>query len=104
MIEIERKSEIRDKMRSYKIILDNKFFGEIKSGEIKRFNIATGKHRIYLKIDWCRSNKLDFYISNDEVVELKCGNSMKQWTIVNFLAYATIAKNKYLWIDIKKIK
>jgi hypothetical protein len=98
LIKIRRKKGYSDSLRKYKIILDNNYLGDINEGEINSFEVAPGKHTIYLKIDWCRSNKLDFYISENDLIELECGSSLRGWRFFFALIYITFLKNKYLWI------
>lgn len=98
MLTISRDKTYRDKLRSYKIMIDGNCCDEIKCGEIKNINLDPGNHTIYLKIDWCRSNKIEFTISENETVEFECGNSMNKWRILLAILYITFLKNKYLWI------
>ena len=98
MLTISRDKTYRDKLRSYKIMIDGNCYDEIKCGEIKNINLDPGNHTIYLKIDWCRSNKIEFTISENETVEFECGNSMNKWRILLAILYITFFKNKYLWI------
>lgn len=101
MLKVSRENQFRDKVRSYKIILDNTYCEDIKAGEIKSLDVTPGKHTIHLKIDWCRSNKIDFNISDNETIEFECGNSMNGWRIWFGFIYITFLKNKYLWIKTK---
>ncbi len=103
MLRISRKTTYRDILRSYKIILDDIYCENIESGKVKNLDISSGNHTIYLKIDWCRSNKIDFYISANEIIEFECGNSMNGLRILINLIYITFLKNKYLWIKRKKV-
>lgn len=102
MLTISRDNVYRDKLRSYKIIIDGNYCDEIKCGEIKNINLAPGNHTIYLKIDWCRSNKIDFTVLENETVEFECGNPIDKRRILSSIIYITFLKNKYLWIR-KKI-
>lgn len=102
MIKVNRTTEYADSMRSYKVILDNKCLGEINHGETKNFEIEQGNHIICVKIDWCKSNEIDFYVSENEFIEFNCGNSMKGWRLIFSLIYIIFLKNKYLWIRIKE--
>lgn len=102
MIKLTRKClYYRDKARSYKIMIDGKCYGKIKDGETKNIDIGSGHHTMYLKIDWCRSNKIDFHISDNEILEFECANSMNNWRMLFYLLYFTFLKNKYL--TLKKI-
>lgn len=98
MLTIHR-DNLFDTERNYKIIIDGQFYDKIKCGETKSINIEKGKHRIYLQLDWCRSNIINFENLNDENIEFKCGSSVNGWRILIFFIYATILKNKYLYIE-----
>lgn len=63
--------------------------------------ITPGNHTIYLKIDWCRSNKLEFNIHGNKTIEFECGPSIKSLNILCGLIYITFMRNKYLWIKKK---
>lgn len=101
MIKINRLSGYGDLARKYKVMLDDKQIGEIKDGESKYFQVEEGEHTLYLKIDWCKSNKVNLNVSKDEEVELECGGSMRGWKLFLALIYTTFLKNKYLWIKVK---
>lgn len=99
MIKLTREDEYVDQFRKYKVIVDDDYLGDINAGETKCFEVAPGKHIIYLKIDWCRSNKLDFYILENEIIEFNCGSSVNRCKIsLNFI-YITLLKNDYLWLE-----
>ena len=104
MLRINRSPEFKDKVRSYKVIVGDEFIGELKSGETKDFEVADGVHTIFLKIDWCRSNKINLNFTNNEIIEFDCGNSMKGWRVFFSLIYVSIFKNQYLWLKIKDRK
>lgn len=101
MICISRKDNFTDNFRGYKIMIDDTFYGTLNSGETKNIDIPVGKHTLYLKIDWCRSNKLDFSITNNENLKFECGNSMKGLKFIFSIFYITILKNRYLWLKEK---
>ena len=98
MIRISRQTRYPDSLRSYKIYIDDIYCGDIKDGEIKELDIENGEHSIYLKIDWCRSKKLNFIVNSNELLEFYCGNSMHglKWLLV--FVYITFLKNCYLFI------
>lgn len=102
MIKINRATGYVDKTRSYKVMVDEHQIGVINDGETKSFILPDGEHTIYLKIDWCRSNKLKFAIKEGETLEFDCGNALKGWKILLDMLYVTILKNHYLWIKTKK--
>ena len=76
MIRITRENSFADKLRAYKIFIDDEYRGDISKNEIKEFPLDNGIHVVYAKIDWCRSNKLSIDV-NDSVVKLEVGSSLK---------------------------
>ena len=50
MIIIHR-DNLLNMLRSYKIMIDDTYYGKIKCGETKQINLEKGNHTIYLKID-----------------------------------------------------
>lgn len=101
MIKITRKNEYADRIRNYKILIDGNLFGTIKPNETISLYLPNGNHNIYLKIDWCKSNKINFTLSEKENLHFECGNNLKGWKLLISILYITILKNRYLWI--KKI-
>ena len=97
MLRISRNKQYYDYLRKYKIILDGKLIGKIAKDELKSFNIEPGNHTIYLKIDWCRSNKINFHVSENEDINFICENfSKNNFKGFLFPLYITLFKNKYL--------
>ena len=64
---IKRSSEWNSRLRDIGIYLDNKKIGEIRNGEFKEFDVPEGTHKLKAKIDWCRSETLDFKSSENEI-------------------------------------
>ena len=100
MIRITRENSFADKLRAYKIFINDEYRGNINRNEIKEFPLYNGNHVVYAKIDWCRSNKL--YVDvNDSIVELEVGPSLKGrkfWIPFIEIFYITFWRNNYLWI------
>ncbi len=104
MIRLTRENDYVDKIRAYKIYVDEVYLGDIGNNETREFVVDSGKHSIYAKIDWCRSNKLEFD-STGSVVELEVGSALGRGKfLIPFigLIYITLLKNDYLWIKEKE--
>lgn len=97
MIVIKREASWTDRLRKYKVILDEREVGTIEPGGNFEYQTTPGIHTLYLKIDWCRSNKLKFEIQDNEILEFKCGG-LKHIKFLAILWYITFGKNSYLWI------
>jgi hypothetical protein len=65
MIRIKRDSGYADRLRAYKVVLDGDVIAEIRNGQQLDLDVPPGRHRLQLKIDWCRSNCVDFEASGN---------------------------------------
>ncbi len=101
MISISRKSAYADRIRHYKIFVNNNFYCKISQHETVEIDVPQGNYSIFAKIDWCKSNVV--HIENDNTIkELEVAPSLGNITgfksiFLNLLCI-TIWKNKYLWI------
>jgi hypothetical protein len=94
-IEIWREDKFKDAVRAYQVELDGQVIGKINKGESAGFDIQAGKHRLRLKIDWCRSPDVDFEIQTGQTLKFTCGNNVPPFLI---LVYITLLRDKYLWL------
>jgi hypothetical protein len=97
MIRIKRETNYPDRLRNYKVIVDEKEVGSLGSGETFETSISPGIHTLYLKIDWCRSNKIEFEVQDHETLEFTCGGLSFFKTLIVWW-YITFARNRYLWL------
>lgn len=95
---IQRDTGYADRMRAYKVILDGRVVAKIKNGQRVTLEIDTGEHELFLKVDWCRSNKLNFSTQTGEDVAFSCGSSLRGMKVFLVFFYATILRHKYLWL------
>jgi len=104
VIRITRIPAYANSARDYKIYIDEECCGSIKENETIELSPDKGRRRIYAKIDWCRSNKLDIYVE-DSVVELEVGAALSDKKVLlplMDLIYVSFLKNRYLWIKEKE--
>lgn len=97
MIKIRRDSGYTDSMRAYKVILDEKIIGELRDGQEITLEVPKGVHQLYLKIDWCRSNTVNFDV-NDSNINFECGSNLRGFKILLSLFYIIFLRNQYLWL------
>jgi capsid portal protein len=89
-----------DRLRKYKVLLDGKTIGAIANGETKSFEVKPGDHSLFLKIDWARSNKLDFSLSTpQQVIHFKCSSALKGDRVWLAAIYALFLFNKMLELE-----
>ncbi|MBN1969717.1 MAG: hypothetical protein JXR48_07815 [Candidatus Delongbacteria bacterium] len=72
-IRIKRTNEYSNRMRDYKIFIDEQEVGIIANGETKDFSTTNGKHTVRAKIDWCSSPDIFVDIYDNQTKNLKVG-------------------------------
>lgn len=74
ILELHRQRSLTgaDVLRAYKVLIDGKEIGRIKSGETLNFPLATGNHTLQLKIDWCSSKETVIMIVENQAPYAKC--------------------------------
>lgn len=75
-ITIVRTSQRVNSMREYDIYLDGQKINAISNGETKTIEVSNGNHEIYLKVDWCKSKKLNINLAEGQELKLKCGSKI----------------------------
>lgn len=97
-IKVSRDSGYADRIRDYKVICNSEVIGKISDGQTKVFEIPEGKHEIYMKIDWCRSNKLQIDITVDKQLCLFVGSNLRGIKILLAIFFIFFAPHKYLFL------
>lgn len=98
-INIKRDSCYGDKLRNYLVEVDGVIIGEIGDGQSKTFNVKPGTHTLCLKIDWCRSRKLQFKSSANKVTHFRCSSRGKGAGILLGVFYIFILFNDYIKLE-----
>jgi hypothetical protein len=97
MLTIIRSHSNPDKFRKYKIMLDGVEIGAINRNETKSFDSESGDHVLQLKIDWGKSNALNFTQNTpDQELKFEVTSPLRGWKTFLAIFYATILFNKYL--------
>lgn len=97
---IRRQKQYTDMLRKYDILVDWNNIGNIWSWEEKIIEVENWKHEIQISIDWCKSNIIELWTSENGDVILECGSNVKWLKLLLALLYTTIWKNEYLYIKI----
>jgi hypothetical protein len=97
---LNRSKGYADKMRAYKIFLDGVEVGGIKEGEAWSAECSIGKHKLALKIDWCKTPDQEFFLtSENDTVKFECGSNLTGW-MIPFVTLFLFMPQK--WIRIKR--
>ena len=103
MIRLTRLTAYTDKLRAYKIFIDDVYRGDIKQNQTKEFAVDNGSHTIHAEIDWCKSNRLSVDVDNS-IVELEISPSLSGGKLLipfSELWQVTAGKDQYLQIKQK---
>ena len=93
-IEIERKAGgAADRLRKYKVLVDDEQQGTIGKGETLTLEVAPGQHTVVLTIDWARSQELTADVPDGEALRLWCEPAANPLTA---LWYATFGRARYI--------
>jgi len=101
---ISRPKQSIDLSRKYKVYIDDKEVMTLAYSQEKEVDIEPGSHKIYLKIDWCRSNFLSVDIVDNQTQKFICGSNIKGWRYILGILYVTVWYNKYLFIKVDEKK
>lgn len=99
-ISITRPKQFADKIRAYKLYIDDIQVAEIKSGKTITISIPQDAKKLYASVDWCSSNEFDLFTIKPGVsLEVKNSFSHKLWIPFLPLYYITLGNKKYLKIQ-----
>ncbi|MDL5047547.1 hypothetical protein QQ054_16145 [Oscillatoria amoena NRMC-F 0135] len=97
MITLTRHCSYADAIRKYRVIIDGHEFGCLKQGETWSYEgLTQGSHTIWLKIDWCRSNQIEFEYSGEDIL-FECGSNLAGLKVILTILYFFMP-TKWCWI------
>lgn len=93
-MEVQREFDrFSDHLRSYEVVIDGAVTGQLGPGESCTCEVAPGSHEVYVKIDWCRSQKLDVCLTPGQTVKFGCAPRANLFTD---LYWATLGRSRYI--------
>lgn len=77
---LSRKKEWANRARKFTIFIDGEKKDTISNGEIKEIELAPGKHKILLKVDWFSSPELEVDVKEERAKTIEvCGFKANRW-------------------------
>lgn len=81
-----------DRLRRYEVVIDGVIVGRLANGESSVFEVPVGAHDVFLKIDWCRSEKvaLDLVVGQKAILRCRGRNPLAA------LYWITFGRRRYV--------
>jgi TM2 domain-containing membrane protein YozV/RNA polymerase subunit RPABC4/transcription elongation factor Spt4 len=92
---LERTSSWHDRLRAYKLLINDIEIGGIRDNERLEIRVDPGKHKIQLTIDWCKSLPITIILLEGETKNIICEPASR---LYNALLYLTLYRNKYITV------
>jgi hypothetical protein len=93
---------VRDRLRAYKVELDGKIVGRLRSGDCADFTVDPGHHRLRMKGDLTGSQTLSFEIKKGAVAHFECQpNGHSLTALVD--TFKSLGKHGDMWIDLREV-
>jgi len=98
-IEIDRfHGKWADRARAYRIVIDEYAVGKIDNGTTERFEVSPGAHVVYLKLDWCRSQKIAVEVGPGETARFRA-RARNPWGAIYWVSFGCRNYMKFELID-----
>jgi hypothetical protein len=95
-LKIRRPNAFNGYFRSYTVMLDGKPAGKISNDSEIELPVGGGRHELFLKIDWCGSNKETFSVPES-------GSVSYEVTAVNpFAALYYVVFNRESYLQLRR--
>lgn len=98
-LRIKRTVSYADRLRAYKVFVDNTEVAKIKAGETIEITVPEGSCSVVAKIDWCRSPVLTCDFQAGKATVLECGSNLKGLRVFLNMLYVFILPTKYLTLQ-----
>lgn len=100
LLRLSRDRGFADMLRGYKVFLNDEIVGSIRAGRDMEFEIASGKHTLEVRIDWCTTGPLSFQ-AGDSPEEFRVFSKLRGW---RFLFSGGAALDPDGWIGLEHLK
>lgn len=104
MITLTRDSGWADRLRPYLILIDNCKVAKIGDGECLEIPLSPGNHEIYLKLDWGRSNKINFEMVSGEILYFHGRSNLRGIRLLLSFIFAIFLPSKWIILERTNMK
>lgn len=89
-----------DRLRTYRVFIDNQKVGKIREGESQSFPVRPGEHELQLKVDWATSEKRQFNIGDNDRASFVCKPRASARSFfkrgIEFIYLGTLGRKRYI--------
>jgi hypothetical protein len=97
LLEVERVSGgYTEHLHPFEVVIDNEVVGLLGAGEVWTVELAAGCHEIFVRIYWCRSEKVDVEVDDQEELAFRCETRANLFTDGY---WATLGRARYLRLE-----
>ena len=96
---LKRDSGYADRLRSFRVTLENEVIGSIANGQEATFDIEPGPHTLRLKVDWAKSNTVKFEIHPEQTMYFTCASRARGIKVLLTIFYTTIFSQRYIKLE-----
>ena len=74
---MRRRGEFMNRMRGYRVFVDDVKMGIIKNGSTEEYIVSPGLHQVNCKVDWCSSPKKEIMLKPGEIAYLEVRSNLR---------------------------
>lgn len=95
---VHRNNDYNNRLRKISIFLNDTCVGTVKSNESIKVGVNAGENKVYVKIDWVRSNILHFNSeeNNSHTIEISSKNS-RYFPIKSLILLVLAIFSPFIW-------
>lgn len=94
-VEVQRVSGGQSKhLNPFELVIDDEVVGRLGPGESEAFEVASGSHEVFAKIYWCRSEKINVDLKQDQKLTFLCGTRARSFLTDGY--WASFGHRRYL--------
>jgi hypothetical protein len=94
LVQVQRVSGgYTEHLNPFEVVIDDEVVGRLGPGEARTFEVAAGPHEVFVRIYWCRSEKVDVHLRGNQEANLRCETRANRLTDGY---WATLGRRRYL--------